>query len=381
MDPTSRSISPENFTGDKGSGAMATEGLGAWAARDLGKGWKISPDIFVNAGQTATLAEIEGSGVITSSWLTAPNNRMRDLILRMYWDGEQSPSVEVPAADFYCDGWLTRPIIKSNKIKLLSANGYISKWKMPFREHAKITLENISDPSDGEDNLPVYYQYNYEQRKISKNKDYFHASWRRAKRLGEPAVFTVIDGIEGRGKYRGTYMGIQPNWDGWWGEGEPKAYIDGDAEFPTICYTGTEDYFGGSWNFDRNGRYEQYTDDEFGFFVSPDDEIYKGFQRSSMYRWHLDDPIRFNEDFRMTIQALGAGDKYVPLVDADIFATSYWYQSSPNNAPQVPLAEQALALGHASLREYLHVDSQNRPPELPKHVAKYARWLPQTFAF
>lgn len=367
----SRSISPENFTGEKGKGAMAIEGLGAYAARDLGQGWKISPDIFIEPGETATLAQIEGPGVIKKSWLTAPNNRMRDLILRMYWDGEESPSVEVPAADFYCDGWLTRPIIQSKKIKLLPANGYGSRWHMPFREGAKITLENI-----GDDRPPVYYQYSYEERKVAKNKPYFHSTWRRANPLGDPAIFTIVDGIEGEGEYRGTYMGIQPNWDGWWGEGEPKFYMDGDNEFPTIVFTGTEDYFGGAWNFDRNGQYVEYTDDDCGFHVSPNDTIYKGHQRIGMYNWHLDDPIRFENDLRVTIQAIGAGDKYVPLVNADVFATSYWYQRNPNKAPQRPLAEQARALGYASLRDYLRIPAQPIPKKsaLPSNVLKHMSW-------
>lgn len=366
----SRSISPENFTGKKGKAAKALTGMGAHAARDLGRGWKISPNILVRPGETATLAEIDGPGVITKSWLTAPNNRMRDFILRMYWDGEKKPSVEVPAADFYCDGWLTRPIITSDKIKLLPANGYGSRWKMPFREGAKITLENI-----GEDVPHLYYQYSYDERKVSKDEPYFNATWRRANPLGDPAEFTIVDGIEGEGYYAGTYMGIQPNWDGWWGEGEPKFYMDGDKKWPTIAFTGTEDYFGGAWNFDRSGEYAEYSDRDCGFHVSPNDVIYKGYQRIGMYNWHIDDPIRFEDDLRVTIQAIGAGDKFVPLVNADVFATSYWYQSSKNRSPQPSLKKQARKLGYGSLRDYLHIAPQPIPNERELLLASLAQVL------
>jgi hypothetical protein len=142
-------------------------------------------------------------------------------------------------------------------------------------------------------------------------------------------VHTIVDGIRGRGRYVGTYLAITPNAPGWWGEGEIKFHLDGDDEFPTICGTGTEDYFGGAWNFDLDGAYRDYSSPYLGLHqVLPHDEIYTPQQRFGMYRWHVRDPIRFHEELRVTLQALGwqDGGRYLPLADADIATTAWWYQ-------------------------------------------------------
>jgi hypothetical protein len=351
-----RSFSPENFDGAKGRGGMATTGTGAHAARELGQGWKISPSIILDPGETIVVADIRESGQINHFWMTAPNNRMRDLVLRMYWDDQKMPSVEVPAADFFCDGWIERPLVNSKTIVLASANGYNSYWRMPFRHSARITLENI-----GNDNMPVYYQGMYDLKDIDDDEAYFHASWRRAHKLGKPSEFTIVDGIQGSGYYVGTYLAIQPNVSIWWGEGEVKFYMDSDKTWPTICGTGTEDYFGGAWNFDRNGVYVPYSTPYLGFHqVTPPGAIYKSYQRFGMYRWHLPDRIRFHSNLKVTIQAIGAGDNiFVPLENADIAAMAVWYQMASNIPPQKNLIDhQASDLGHASLADYLRVDPQ-----------------------
>src|SRR5579859_6447320 len=103
-DAKSRSISPENFTGEKGKGGMATDGTGAKAARDLGRGWKISPSILISPGETRLLAEINGAGAIQQIWMT-PTGNWRHSILRLYWDGSSTPAVECPVGDFFGCGW------------------------------------------------------------------------------------------------------------------------------------------------------------------------------------------------------------------------------------------------------------------------------------
>jgi hypothetical protein len=323
----SGSVSPENFTGAKGAGGRATEGTGAGAARELGQGWKVSPSIVLPDGGTATLADIAGPGVIQHVWLTTDRARLRQLTLRMYWDEAPVPAVEVPLGDFFCNGWDELALVDSAQIVVAPAGGLNSYWPMPFRRHARLTLENAS----GAD-VPVYYQVSYRLRELPKEAAYLHAVWRRSNPLGSPAVHTIVDGARGPGHYAGTYLAISPNAPGWWGEGELKFYLDGDQSFPTICGTGTEDYFGGAWNFDSDGRYVPYSTPWLGLpQVLPPDEIYQPHQRFGLYRWHVPDPIAFTQDLRVTIQALGwqSGGRYLPLERADVATTAFWYASTP----------------------------------------------------
>lgn len=335
IDGVTRSISAENFTGAKGRGGMATEGTGAAAARELGQGWKVSPSIDLRRGSLATLADLDGPGLIEHLWLTTDRSRLRELVLRMYWDGEPDPSVQVPLADFFCSGWSEPALFDSEMIVVAPAGGLNSYWPMPFRQHARITLENR-----GSRGVPVYYQITYTRRELPAQAAYLHATWRRSNPLGDPAVHTIVDGVRGRGHYAGTYLAIEPRAPGWWGEGELKFFLDGDEEFPTICGTGTEDYFGGAWNFDVNGRYVPYATAYLGLpQVLPPEEIYQPHQRFGAYRWHVRDPIRFEQDLRVTIQALGwqSGGRYLPLTEADIATTAFWYQTEPH-VPYGPLA-------------------------------------------
>src|SRR5919202_3651051 len=146
-----RSISAENFTGDKGRAGMATEGTGAVPARELGQGWKVSPSINIAPRQTVTLAEIQGPGVIQHIWNTVAPQRWRQLVLRIFWDGEETPSVETPLGDFFCSGWCRRCNVNSLPIAVNPAGGFNSYWEMPFRQSARITLENLWD-----ENIPGY---------------------------------------------------------------------------------------------------------------------------------------------------------------------------------------------------------------------------------
>ena len=335
-----RSISAENFNGEKGKAGMATEGTGANAARELGQGWKVSPSIHIAAGATVTLADIQGPGIIQHIWNTVSPNRWRHLVLRVYWDGEETPSIETPLGDFFCNGWAQRCNVNSLPIAVNPAGGFNSYWPMPFRQSARITLENLAD----EDIPGYYYQIDYALTDVPEDAAYLHAQWRRNNPLPYMEVHTLLEGVKGQGHYVGTYLAWGVNNTGWWGEGEIKFFMDGDAEFPTICGTGTEDYFGGAWNFEHpRGEYGVFSTPFLGMpqVIKPDG-LYQSQQRFGMYRWHIMDPIRFDEDLRVTIQALGwraalgGQGRYLPLQD-DISSTAFWYQSEPHAAfPELP---------------------------------------------
>ena len=333
-----RSISAENFTGEKGRGGMATEGTGANAARDLGLGWKVSPSVSIGAGETFTLADIEGPGAIQSMWFTGTMARRpglgRFFILRIYWDDQDIPSVECPLNDFFANSWGGYAQVSSMPVVVNPNGGLNCYWEMPFRKRCRMTLENIHT-----EDMICYYQINYTLTDVPDDAAYFHAQFRRVNPLPYKEVYTIVDGIRGRGHYVGTVLAWGVNNCGWWGEGEIKFYIDGDGEFPTICGTGTEDYVGGAYNWDVNGEYVTYTTPFLGMHqVIRPDGTYRSQQRFCMYRWHVMDPIRFESDLRVTIQALGwrDGGRYLPLQD-DIASVAYWYQTLPTPAfPALP---------------------------------------------
>lgn len=325
-----RSISAENFNGEKGKGGMATEGTGAEVAGALGQGWKVSPSINIAPKQTVTLAEVKGSGAIQQIWLTVHPTFWRKLVIRFYWDGEKTPSVEVPLGDFFCNGWGVRCNVQSLPVAVNPAGGFNCYWEMPFRKSAKITVESLTS----EEIKGFYYQINYTLTDVPDDAAYFHAQWRRSNPLPYKTVHTLVEGIRGQGHYVGTYIAWGVNNNGWWGEGEIKFYMDGDVNFPTICGTGTEDYFGGAWNFEHPaGQYGVFSSPFSGMpqVIKPDG-LYQSQQRFGMYRWHIMDPIRFQQDLRVTIQALGwRKEGYLPLQD-DIASTVFWYQREPHGA-------------------------------------------------
>ena len=330
-----RSISPENFTGAKGGGGQATEGTGAKAARDLGKGWKVSPSVGIKAGETFTLADISGPGAIQHIWMT-PTGHWRFQILRIYWDGEATPSVETPVGDFFASGWGKHGQISSLAVAVNPGSAFNSYWTMPFRKSCRMTITNVG-PKD----VTLYYQITYALTEVPEDAAYFHAQFRRVNPLPYKGVYTILENVKGEGHYVGTHLAWGVKNNGWWGEGEIKFYMDGDADFPTICGTGTEDYFCGSYDFENQEthRYEEFTTPYTGLsLVTRPDGLYQSQERFSLYRWHIMDPIRFGQDLRVTIQALGwRGDgTYLPLQD-DIASTAFWYQTEPHAAfPPVP---------------------------------------------
>lgn len=324
-----RSISAENFNGEKGKGGMATEGVGGNSARDLGQGWKVSPCINVPANGTVTLAEIDGPGAIQHIWMTVDQKYWRSLILRVYWDEEETPSIETPLGDFFCNGWCEKVNVNSLPISVNPAGGFNSYWEMPFRKHARVTLESTWD----EEIWGFFYQITYALADVPEDAAYLHAQWRRNNPLPYKTDHVLLDGVRGWGHYVGTYIAWGVNNNGWWGEGEIKFFMDGDTEFPTICGTGTEDYFGGAWGFvGPDNTYEAYSTPYLGMPQSIlTDGLYRSQRRFGLYRWHVMDPIRFEQDLRVTIQALGwrQGTRLLPLQD-DISSTAFWYQQEPH---------------------------------------------------
>ncbi|MHC4714981.1 MAG: glycoside hydrolase family 172 protein [Planctomycetota bacterium] len=334
-----RSISAENPKGSKGKGAMAKPDENS-AAADLGQGWKVRPCITLEAGGTTPIAEIKGPGVIQHIWITVHPQWWRRIILRMYWDGERRPSVETPLGDLFCMGWCERANITSLAVCVNPAGGFNTYFPMPFRKSAKITVENLSK----EDIHGFFYQVTYALTDVPADAGYLHAQWRRSNPLPYEQVHTILDGVKGRGHYAGTYLAWGVNNCGWWGEGEIKFYMDGDDKFPTICGTGTEDYFCGAWDFEQpKGEYCVFSTPYAGLpqVIIPDG-LYRSQQRFGMYRWHIMDPIRFEKDLKVDIQALGwrnrEGERrrFLPLQD-DISSTAYWYQREPHAPfPKLP---------------------------------------------
>ncbi len=342
----SRSISPENFNGAKGGGGKATTGTGAGASRDLGQGWKVSPSVIIKSHTTFTIAEIDGPGSVQHIWMT-PTGNWRYSILRFYWDDEATPSVEVPVGDFFGMGWGQYAPLQSAAVCVNPGSAFNCYWPMPFRKKCRITMENIDDRE-----MVLYYQVDYILTQVPDDAAYFHAQFRRVNPLPYKQNYVLVDSIQGKGQYVGTYMAWGVHNNGWWGEGEIKFYMDGDTEYPTICGTGTEDYFCGSYDFDtRTQNAAGVSEVHYTEFSSPysglpqvikGDGHYNIAQRFGLYRWHITDPIRFEKSLKVTIQALGwrSGGRYLPLKD-DIASTVFWYQQGPHGPfPKLPSKDE-----------------------------------------
>lgn len=332
-DAQTRSISPENYTGEKGKGMMATSGTGTEGCRDLGPGWKMNPCIYVPAGGVFNLAEIDGPGAIQSMWMTG--NVTRDLIFRIYWDDQKNPSVEAPLQDFFAFGWgdkwngatNTFPTINSMPVFVAPNGGMNCFWEMPFRKHCRMTIENI-----GPEDKQLYYQINYTLTEVPEDAAYFHAQFRRTNPVPYKEKYRIVDGIKGKGQYVGTALFVGLNGaNGWWGEGEISFYMDGDTKYPTIQGTGTEDYFLGAYNWDTRAKYTTYSGPFAGMYqVIQPDGLYHSQQRFAMYRWHIMDPVRFNSDLKVELQDLGwrSEGRYLARED-DMASVAYWYQTLP----------------------------------------------------
>lgn len=354
----SRSISAENPNGAKSGGGrepvpVDEKGNPTGCAREMGLGWKVKPCISIKSGEVYELASIDGPGAIQQIWMTPAGIPNRFAILRVYWDGAENPSIECPVGDFFAGAYTSYEVyapLNSLAICINPGNAFNCYWEMPFRKHCRITVENRHA-----NDFRLFYQINYTLTEVPEDAAYFHAQFRRVNTLPYGEIYTLLDNVQGQGHYVGTYMAWGLNNSGWWGEGEIKFYMDGDADpaisdnqevagshgFPTICGTGTEDYFCGSYNFEnkKEKQYQEFSTAYAGVphIVRPNG-LYDSQMRFSMYRWHIMDPVRFRKDLKVTIQALGwrYGGRYLPLQD-DIASVVYWYQTLPHQPfPALP---------------------------------------------
>lgn len=345
----SRAINAENPTGEPGGGGKA--------ASNLGPSRKGAPCISIKAGETAVLAEITGPGVIQHIWITVtdqtePAQRfvLRDLVLRMYWDGEEKPSVECPLGDFFCMGFGASYQVNSLPIVVNPLRGMNCYLPMPFGKNARITVENQHANDVG----GFFYQIDYcLYDELPPEAAYLHAQWRRERITTLGQDYVIVDGVEGAGQYIGTFLALSTLERYWWGEGELKFYLDGDERYPTICGTGMEDYFGGAWSFAAHEGNEMrettyntpflgypfYADKDYGV-----DNHYHNRDCPPMrafYRWHVMDPIRFAQSLKVTVQQIGVGHGGLFERQDDLSSVAYWYQAEPHgNFPALPEKKQ-----------------------------------------
>jgi hypothetical protein len=226
-------------------------------------------------------------------------------------------------------GWGKYARISSLPVCVNPSSGFNSYWPMPFRKHAHITIQNLDDKP-----VAVYFQIDYAKAPVPTDAAYLHAQFRRVNPVPYKQVYTILDGVKGKGQYVGTYLAWGVHNNGWWGEGEIKFYLDDDKDFPTINGTGTEDYFNGSYDFENldSHQFEEFTSPYSGLVqVIKPDGLYQSQERFGMYRWHIPDPVRFDRDLRVTIQDLGwqSGGRLLPEMD-DIASVAYWYQTEPH---------------------------------------------------
>lgn len=275
-------------------------------------------------GETLVLADIEGPGEIEHIWMTVAaffRYYPRQLVIRMYWDGSEQPAVEAPLGDFFAVGHGMLKDVNSMAVaNSSSGRSYNCYWKMPFRERARITVTN-----DSEEAVTCLFWYiDYQQRSVEADEPYFHAQYRQENPPDPEQDYLIFEG-EGRGYYAGTVLSVRMSMPGWFGEGDDRFYIDGSAE-PVLKGTGTEDYFCDAWAFRELNR--PY------YGVSIWEGMYTG-ARCSAYRWHLADPIHFNESMRFTIEHKGNTydendvmiSGYTPRRPDFYSSVAFWYQT------------------------------------------------------
>jgi hypothetical protein len=335
-----RSISAENPNGEKGTGGKESSNLGV--------GRKGRPCISLKKGETTILAQIQGSGVIQHMWFTLPDKTdkspfvLRNLIFKVYWDNEDTPSVEVPLGDFFCNGFAKRETINSMPISVNPTGGLNCYFPMPFRKAAKVCIENQHPEEIG----GFFYQISYALvDELPENVGYFHAQWNRTEYVKKGEDHVILDTVKGSGQYVGTYIALASLERRWWGEGELKFYLDGDKDWPTICGTGTEDYVGGAWCFAdmETNLPASYNTPFLGYkYIIESNKIDPWYGHNvgchSMYRWHIMDPIRFESELKVTIQDIGHNGLELFERSDDISTVAYWYQTEPH-APFKALAD------------------------------------------
>lgn len=297
----SRSVSFENPTGARGAGGTAHGGR------------KGAPNKLFRAGETVTLADIEGPGVLRHFWVTIPPMKpelMRAVRLEVFYDGAADPSVSVPLVDF-CGAPHGRPVPLATALTAIQeGRGFNAYFPMPFAKHVKVALSNESKAS-----FPLYYQIDYTLEPVAADSaSYLHATFRRENPTVMKEDFVIADGIKGPGRFLGCIVGVRVLQDelfGWYGEGEVKLFIDDDDALPTICGTGLEDYAGTAWGMGAHQALYQGVPHD----MRDPDKPRPMPDFASFYRWHVPDPVMFREKLKVTIQQIGA--VYVPKGDKE----------------------------------------------------------------
>lgn len=313
-------FSAENPTGQKNGGTKGKDCE------------KLRPCIQIAPGETVTLCDTDGPGMITHIWFTGYVGH--SFVMRIYWENEEFPSVEAPISAFfgcaYDENFKDRDgnyiVLNSAKILTAPGRGFNSYWEMPFHKHCRITMENR-----GKKEETLYYMISGWHGEIPESAGYFHAAYRQEHPVTKGRAYTIIDGIEGRGCFAGLTLATGMNGNNTcWVEGEAKMYID-DDQYPSMNYTGTEDYFCGSYGFGNDiilNRYQTFSGMYTGLFAIMGDnrEFYNGQQRFLLYRFHEKDPVYFSKNFKMTIDNLGwTGPRY-----DDYTSVAYWYLEKPS---------------------------------------------------
>jgi len=320
----SRAITYENQRGEPGKGGMTRGGRKGAPCYD-----KFEP------GAKIVMMDVNGPGIIKHIWITIPPgnvDHMRNVIVRMWWDNEETPSVEAPFLDFFAQAHGVQRPLYSALATATEGRGFNCYFAMPFSKHAKIEFENQGDTKVG----ALFYQVDYDLLdQIPPNQGRFHAQWRRQNPTVEKQDYVLVDNITRPGVYIGTMLGVHAHGSNWWGEGEFKFYTEGDTDYPTICGTGTEDYFCSAWGLGTFG-YLYY-----GCTMNEDGWV-------SLYRWHVVDPIRFKELKKLTCQQIG-WDKGLYERSDDWCSTAYWYQIEPHN-PFPPLPDKKARMADLRLK-------------------------------
>lgn len=313
-------FSAENPTGQKNGGTKGKDCE------------KLRPCIQIAPGENVTLCDTDGPGMITHIWFTGYVGH--SFVMRIYWENEEFPSVEAPISAFfgcaYDENFKDRDgnyiVLNSAKILTAPGRGFNSYWEMPFHKHCRITMENR-----GKKEETLYYMISGWHGEIPESAGYFHAAYRQEHPVTKGRAYTIIDGIEGRGCFAGVTLATGMNGNNTcWVEGEAKMYID-DDQYPSMNYTGTEDYFCGSYGFGNDiilNHYQTFSGMYTGLFAIMGDnrEFYNGQQRFLLYRFHEKDPVYFSKNFKMTIDNLGwTGPRY-----DDYTSVAYWYLEKPS---------------------------------------------------
>jgi hypothetical protein len=323
----------------------------------------------IQPGETLTLADLQGPGVARHIWTTSESAEiwhMRKVVVRMYWDDEKEPSVECPLGDFFGEAHGVKTALRSLPVYVDgNGTGRNCFWPMPFRKSARITVTN-----EGERQVNLFFwQIDWEEvPAIPVDAGYFHCQYRQEYPTVSGRNYQAAD-IEGRGHYVGTVFALRQMKGGWWGEGDHFFYLDGETE-PSLRGTGNEDYFGDAWGLQL----------EEGMFCGAPLVEGRGIgERTTAYRWHLLDPIRFNESLRMEFEIKdGAGDR-----SEDVSSVAYWYQEEPHKPfaplpsaseriyPLIMFEGEDLRLAGGAKDDSVFVD------EDPKAAAgAYLRWAP-----